>query len=82
LRYYSNNLKKYCDKVTDDHETVIVKLKDEKKFVISRLEDYNPMMKATKNDVYLAIIDVRLEEFKNLNVNIKSMTEFATMESE
>ncbi|MDD6208196.1 MAG: type II toxin-antitoxin system Phd/YefM family antitoxin, partial [Clostridiales bacterium] len=36
-----NNLKDYCDKATDLHETVIVTRKDEKNVVIISLEKYN-----------------------------------------
>ena len=41
---YSNlrdNLKDYCDKVSDDFETVIVTRKDDKNVVIISLEEYN-----------------------------------------
>lgn len=36
-----NHLKDYCDKVTDDFETVIVTRKDEKNVVIISLSEYN-----------------------------------------
>ena len=39
-----NHLKDYCDKVSDDFETVIVTRKDEKNVVIISLEAYNNMM--------------------------------------
>lgn len=39
-----NNFKDYCDKVTDDCETVIVTRKNEKNVVIISLEEYNNMM--------------------------------------
>lgn len=39
-----NHLKDYCDKVTDDYETVIVTRKNEKNVVIISLEEYNNMM--------------------------------------
>ena len=39
-----NNLKEYCDKVTDDLETVIVTRKDEKNVVLMSLDDYNNIM--------------------------------------
>ena len=35
-----NNLKSYCDEVTDHNETVIVTRKDEKNVVILSLEKY------------------------------------------
>lgn len=36
-----NNLKDYCDKATDQQETVIVTRKDEKNVVILSLERFN-----------------------------------------
>lgn len=39
-----NHLKDYCDKVSDDYETVIVTRKDEKNVVIISLAEYNNMM--------------------------------------
>ncbi|MEI8216566.1 MAG: type II toxin-antitoxin system Phd/YefM family antitoxin [Eubacteriales bacterium] len=38
------NLKAYCDKVTEDYETVIVTRKDEKNVVMISLEEYNNIM--------------------------------------
>ena len=60
-----NNLMDYCDKVTDDHETVIVTRKDEKNVVIIRLEEYNRLMKAAKNAEYLKKIDRAMEQLAN-----------------
>ena len=60
-----NNLKDYCDRVTDDHETVIVTRKDEKNVVIIRLEEYNRLMKAVKNADYLNKIDRAMEQLAN-----------------
>lgn len=39
-----NNLKKYCDMVTNDCETVIVTRKDEKNVVMISLEEYNNIL--------------------------------------
>ena len=60
-----NNLKDYCDKVTDEYETVIVTRKDEKNVVLISLEEYNAMMKAAKNAVYLDMIDRSMEQLAN-----------------
>lgn len=57
-----NKLKEYCDRVTDDRETVIVTRKDEKNVVIISLEEYNTMMKAARNAEYLAMIDRSMEQ--------------------
>jgi len=52
-----NNLKGYCDKVTDERETVIVTRKDEKNVVLLSLEEYNALTKAARNAVYLNKLD-------------------------
>lgn len=60
-----NNLKDYCDKVSDESETVIVTRKHEKNVVIMSLEQYNSIMKALKNAEYLAKIDRAYEQLEN-----------------
>ena len=48
------NLKKYCDKVSNEGETVIVTRKCEKNVVILSMDDYNALLKAcqvNKSDV-------------------------------
>jgi antitoxin YefM len=57
-----NNLKAFCDKVTDEFETVIVTRKNEKNVVIISLEEYNAIMKAAKNAAYLDMIDRSMEQ--------------------
>jgi len=52
-----NRLKDYCDKVTEDCETVIITRKDEKNVVILSLEEYNSLVKAAKNAAYLDMLD-------------------------
>ena len=52
-----NNLKDYCDKVTDFSETVIVTRKGEKNVVMMSLEKYNQLEKAARNAEYLSKID-------------------------
>ena len=52
-----NKLKDYCDRATDEAETVIVTRKNEKNVVIMSLEQYNSIMKALRNAEYLAKID-------------------------
>lgn len=48
------NFEYYCDKVTDDKKTVIVRLKNDRNVVIISLEEYNNMLenllKAKNND--------------------------------
>ena len=60
-------LKDYCDRATDEDETVIVTRKNEKNVVILSLEQYNSIMKALRNAEYLAKLDqgiARLEAGK------------------
>jgi antitoxin YefM len=52
-----NRLKEFCDKITDEHETVIVTRKDEKNVVMLSLQEYNSLMKAAKNAAYLDMLD-------------------------
>lgn len=59
-----NHLQNYCDKATDNGETVIVTRKDEKNIVILSLEKYNQIMKAARNAEYLAKIDRAIEQFE------------------
>ena len=54
---YSNirkNLKEYCDKATEEDETIIVTRKNEKNVVIMSLEQYNSIMRSIRNAEYLA----------------------------
>ena len=59
-----NNLNEYCDKATDEHETVIVTRKGEKNVVLMSLEQYNQLVKAAKNAEYLAMIDRSIAQFE------------------
>lgn len=52
-----NHLNDYCDKVTDDSETVIVTRQNEKNVVMMSLEQYNSIMRTARNAEYLAKID-------------------------
>ena len=60
-----NKLKDYCDQATDNHETVIVTRQGEKNVVLMSLEQYNAIMKATRNAEYLAKIDMSIEQLEN-----------------
>ncbi|MCL1875404.1 MAG: type II toxin-antitoxin system prevent-host-death family antitoxin [Synergistaceae bacterium] len=57
-----SKLKDYCDKVTDDYETVIVTRKDEKNVVLISLDEYNSLTKAARNAAYLNMIDRSMEQ--------------------
>lgn len=51
------NLKDFCDRVTDEQETVIVTRKDEKNVVIISLDEWNALQRAARNAEYLANLD-------------------------
>jgi antitoxin YefM len=65
-----NKLKDYCDRVTDDGETVIVTRKDEKNVVIISLDDYNLMMKTVRKKEYMDEIYRRMEMAKQGYVTV------------
>lgn len=70
-----NNLKDYCDKATDDFETVIVTRKNEKNVVLMSLEKYNQMQKAVRNAEYLAKIDRAFKQLEEGNVQKHELIE-------
>lgn len=76
------NLKSYCDKVTDNNETVIVTRKDEKNVVIISLEEWNSLQKALKNAEYLGKLNRAIADVKAGNVVKKTMQELEAMENE
>lgn len=59
------NLKSYCDKVTDDKETVIVTRKGEKNVVIISLDEWNKLSKAAKNAEYLNMLDRSFNQLRS-----------------
>lgn len=77
-----SNLKDYCDRATEDNETVIVTRKDEKNVVLMSLEQYNAVMKAVRNSEYLYKIDKSIEQVKNGKTITKTIEELEEMENE
>ena len=80
---YRSNLKKYCDRVTDDSETIIVTRKDEKNVVVMSLEEYNNIMKnlkILKNLSYFIELFQSLQQLNQGKVVIKTMEELETRE--
>lgn len=77
-----NNLKNYCDKATDEHETVIVTRKDEKNIVIMSLENYNDMVKAVKNADYIDRLNRSMEQKLQGKVVTKSIEELEAVLNE
>ena len=76
------NLKSYCDKVTDNNETVIVTRKDEKNVVIISLEEWNALQKALKNAEYLGKLNRSITDVKEGRCVTKTMQELEEMENE
>ena len=75
-----NNLKDYCDKVSDEAETVIVTRKGEKNVVIMSLEQYNDLMKAQRNAEYLSKIDRAFQQLETGNGRTHELIEDNTDE--
>ena len=75
-----NNLKDYCDTVTDEYETVIVTRKDEKNVVLISLEEYNALAKAAKNAEYLSMLDRSMAQLESGDTVIKTMEDLEEME--
>ena len=59
-----NNLKNYCDKATEENETIIVTRKNDKNVVLMSLTRYNEMIKAVKNAEYLRMVEESIAQFE------------------
>ena len=70
-----NNLKDYCDKVTDDFETVIVTRKNEKNVVLLSLDEYNSLTKAARNAAYLDMIDRSMAQLAQGEGKVRELIE-------
>lgn len=77
-----SNLKDYCDKATDENETVIVTRKDEKNVVLISLEQYNHIMKSLRNAEYLEKIDKSMQQIKEGKFVTKTIEELEAMTNE
>ncbi|HBN84346.1 MAG TPA: prevent-host-death protein [Clostridiales bacterium] len=76
------NLKSYCDKVSDNGETVIVTRKDEKNVVLISLDEWNDLQRAVRNADYLAKIDRSATAIKEGRIVTKTMEELEAMADE
>ncbi len=76
------NLKTYCDRVTDNNETVIVTRKGEKNVVIISLDEWNSLQKAARNAEYLGKLDRAIADIKAGRVVTKTIDELEAMENE
>lgn len=77
-----SNLKDYCDKATDENETVIVTRKDEKNVVLISLEKYNEFIRIMKNTEYLNKIDKAFKQVEEGKVVVKTIEELEAMTNE
>jgi prevent-host-death family protein len=86
---YSNmrdNFKDYCDKVTDDYETVIVTRKNDKNVVMISLEEYNNMKEnlyimSNKKD-YDRLVASKKQLESGEGIVTKNMAELRKLENE
>ncbi len=76
------NLKFYCDKVTDGNETVIVTRKDEKNVVLISLDEWNELQRALKNAEYLGKLNRSLSDINAGHVIKKTMQDLEEMADE
>ena len=77
-----SNLKDYCDKATDENETVIVTRKDEKNVVLISLEKYNEFVRTIRNAEYLNKLDKSIKQIEDGKVVVKTIEELEAMENE
>ena len=77
-----SKLKDYCDKATEDNETVIVTRKDEKNVVLISLKQYNELIKLARNVEYLNKIDKSMKQVEEGKVVTKTIEELEAMEDE
>ena len=77
-----NNLKDYCDKVTDENETVIVTRKGEKSVVLLSLEQYNELIRTMKNVDYLRKLDKAFKQVEEGKVVVKTIEELEVITNE
>lgn len=76
------NLKSYCDKVSEDRETVIVTRKNEKNVVIISLDEWNEMQKTLRNTEYLNKLNRSLTDINAGRIIEKSIDELEAFENE
>ncbi len=77
-----NNLKNYCDKASDNGETVIVTRKDEKNVVILSMDNYNELVRYAENAKYLAMLDKSFKQLEEGNIVLKDIDELDGVSNE
>lgn len=76
------NLKSYCDRVSNDNETVIITRKDEKNVVIISLNEWNELQRAQRNAEYLGRLNRSIADIRSGNRIVKTMDELEAMANE
>lgn len=74
-----NRFKDFCDKVTDEDETVIVTRKAERNVVIISAERYSALEKAERNAAYLGKLERGLAQVRAGHGVVKTMEELEAM---
>ena len=74
-----NRFKDFCDKVTDEDETVIVTRKAERNVVIISAERYSELEKAERNAAYLGKLERGLAQARAGHGIVKTMEELEAM---
>ena len=76
-----NNLKNYCDRATNENETVIVTRKDEKNVVILSLENYNMLFNTAQKTAYLNKIERSRQDLAEGRTYTFTIDELFSMEN-
>ena len=79
---FRENLKAYCDRVTEQDETVIVTRKGEKNVAVISLDEWNALQKAAKNAEYLGKLKRAAADINEGRTVTKTMEELEAMENE
>lgn len=81
-----DNFKEYCDKVTDDYETVIVTRKNDKNVVLISLEEYNNMQEnlyiMSNKKYYDKLVESKNQLESGSRIVSKSFAELRELENE
>ena len=77
-----DNLKSYCDMVTDEKETVIVTRKGEKNVVLISLNEWNDLQKAVRNAEYIRKLNRAADQVRRGEVITKTFAELEAMEAD
>ncbi len=79
------NFKKFCDKVTDNFETIIITRKDNKNLVLMSLDEYNNIMEnqfIMSNRAYYERLLESKKQIEKGQVLVKSMEELEELANE